>query len=212
MTDEELDTEFEVKQFPRLFTITHGDISLLQMREGAIVNPSNTGLILGSGVSESIARRAGPDFQQKLHMARSGLPGNRLDPGRAIDTEPGGIAAKRVIHVSIIGKKKVDRKLISNAILNMYDLAEELELRELAVPALGVGLGKFPLADFVELFFKITKEELPRSETLEHVVLCLYDEAEFEVAAQYAEQHGGQMPSIVTVEVTRNTSWSGGLG
>lgn len=212
MTDEELDTEFEVKQFPRLFTITHGDISLLQMREGAIVNPSNTGMILGSGVSESIARRAGPDFQQKLHMARSGLYGNRLELGRAIDTEPGGIAAKRVIHVSLIGKKKVDRKLIANAILNVYDLAEEIGMREIAFPALGVGLGKFPLSDFVELFFKITREELPRSETLEHVVLCLFDESEFDVAAQYAEAHRSTVPDIVTLEVSRNTSWAGGLG
>lgn len=215
MIDEELDSEVEEEEpepIPRLFTVTHGDISLLQLREGAIVNPSNTGLILGSGVSESIARRAGPDFQQKLHMARSGLYGNRLDPGKALDTEPGGLNAKRIIHVSIIGKKKVDRKLITNAILNVYDLAEELGLREIAFPALGVGLGKFPLAEFVELFFQITTEELPRSESLEHVILCMYDETEFEVAQEYIEAHRSDVPEIITLEISRNTTWTGGLG
>ena len=215
MIDEELDSEMDEEEsepIPRLFTVTHGDISLLQIREGAIVNPSNTGLILGSGVSESIARRAGPDFQQKLHMARSRLYGNRLDPAKAIDTEAGGLTAKRIIHVSIIGKKKVDTKLITNSILNVFDLAEEIGMRELAFPALGVGLGKFPLAEFIELFFKITIEELPRSETVEHVVLCLYDEAEFAVATDYIERHQHLVPEIITLEVTRNTTWTGGLG
>ena len=216
MIDQELDSELEeeseeAEPIPRLFTVTHGDISLLQMREGAIVNPSNTGLILGSGVSESIARRAGPDFQQKLHTARSRLYGNRLEPSRALATEPGGLVARNIIHVSIIGKKKVDTKLITNAILNVYDLAEEMGLQEIAFPALGVGLGKFPLEEFIELFFKITIEELPRSESLVHVVLCLYDEAEFSVGNDYIEANRDKVPEIITLDISRNTSWTGGL-
>lgn len=209
LTDEMDEMEEEEEVIPRLFSITHGDISLLQMKEGAIVNPSNTGLILGSGVSESIARRAGPDFQQKLHTARTALYANRLDPGRVLDTEPGGLSVKRLLHVSIIGRKKVDRKLITNAILNVYDRAEELELNSLAFPALGVGLGKFPLEEFVELFFQITLEELPRSETLKHVILCLFDENEFDVATAYAEDHSDSIPETITVEITRNTMWTG---
>lgn len=206
-TDEE---EEEVEeQEPRRFTVTHGDISLLQMPEGAIVNPSNTGLILGSGVSESIARRAGPDFQQKLHTARSGLYKNRLDTGRAMDTEPGAIQAKRLIHVSIIGKKKVDRRLITNAILNVYDLAEDIGLKSIAFPALGVGLGKFPLEEFIELFFQITTEELPRSETLEHVILCMFDETEFETATNYVQEHADDVPDTIIMEISHNTMWTG---
>ena len=192
-----------------VFTITHGDISLLQLREGAIVNPSNTGLILSRGVSESIARRAGPDFQQKLHTARSRLYQNRLDMGRCIDTEPGALQAKRVIHASIIGKKPVDRNLITNAILNVYDLAEELELTEIAFPALGVGIGKFPIEEFVELFFTITMEELPRCEFLKHSILCLFDEEEHALATAYASEHADQVPDEVTVEITQSNMWTG---
>lgn len=205
--EEEQDDHLEDK--PRHFTITYGDISLLQLRDGAIVNPSNTGLILGSGVSEAIARRAGPDFQQKLHTTRSRLPGNRLDPGRAIDTESGGLSSKRLIHVSIVGKKKVDKRLITNSIINVYDLAEEIGITQIAFPALGVGLGKFPVEQFVELFFQITCEELPRSETLEHVILCLFDEAEFEVARAYAEAHQDEVPPSITMEVKASSGWTG---
>lgn len=212
MTDdpiEETDEEEVEEQEPRRFTITHGDISLLQMQDGAIVNPSNTGLILGSGVSESIARRAGPDFQQKLHTARSALYKNRLDVGRTMDTEPGAIQAERIIHVSIIGRKTVDRNLITNSILNVYDLAEEIEMKSIAFPALGVGLGKFPLEEFIELFFQITVEELPRSETLEHVILCLFDEGEFDVATEYVQEHADSVPDSVILEISHNTMWTG---
>ena len=134
---------------PKALTITLGDMTLLNLKEGAMVNPSNTGLILGSGVSEMIARRAGPFFQQKLHTVRSGLPGNRLEPGRAVDTEPGQLACKRLIHTSLLGKKKVDKKLVANALLAVYDLADELELKEVAIPPLGTGVGKFPFDDFL---------------------------------------------------------------
>jgi len=129
-----------------------------------------------------------------------------------LDTEPGGLNVKRVLHVSIIGKKKVDRKLITNSILNVYDRAEELGLTEIAFPALGVGLGKFPLSEFIELFFQITTEELPRSESLEHVMLCLFDEAEFAAATDYIESHRDDVPEIITLEITANTMWTGGLG
>jgi len=45
MIDEEFDSELEEESdpIPRLFTVTHGDISLLQLREGAIVKPPRKG-------------------------------------------------------------------------------------------------------------------------------------------------------------------------
>lgn len=191
------------------FTITFGDISLLQLKDGAIVNPSNTGLILGSGVSELIARRAGPFFQQQLHTARTALPGNRLEPGHILVTDGGQLTCKHLLHVSLVGKKKVDRKLITNAVLNTYDQAESLDISEIAFPALGVGVAKFPLTDFIQIFWKITLEELPRSESLRHVVLCLYNEAEFNVVKEYVEARLESVPPSIRLEVKAATSWIG---
>ncbi len=209
MTDEvEVEAEPTVQ---KEFTITNGDITLLQLNDGAIVNPSNTGLILGSGISEQIARRAGPFFQQKLHTARSRLRYNRLDPGRVLETEPGQLTCKCLLHVSIIGKKNVDKRLITNAILNVYDKAEDIGLREIAFPALGVGLGKFPIEDFVELFWQITLEELPRNDSLQHVVLCLYDEPEFEVAEKFVNEHQDEVPETINLEMARGSFWGSGI-
>lgn len=195
---------------PKALTITHGDMTLLNLREGAMVNPSNTGLILGSGVSEMIARRAGPFFQQKLHTVRSGLPGNRLEPGRAVATEGGQLACKHLIHTSLLGKKKVDKKLVTSALLAVYDLAEEMGIKEIAIPPLGTGVGKFPFEDFLEIFWTITMEELPRAEHVEHVILVLSDENEFAAAEAYAMQNADDADEeLITLAYTRSNMWSG---
>lgn len=191
-------------------TITQGDITLLPLKEGALVNPSNTGLILGSGVSGAIARRGGPYLQQTLHMTRSQLKKNRLEPGRAIDTEAGQLNAKRLIHVAIIGAKKINDRLISNAILNAYDLADELELTQIAFPAIGTGVAKFPLPRFLEIFWKVTAQELPRMQHLRQVYLCLYEGDDFSKACEFADAHASDFPDKIHLEISES-GFTGGL-
>ena len=194
----------------RTLVITQGDITMLRLSEGALVNPSNTGLILGSGVSGAIARRGGPYLQQTLHMARSQLKKNRLDPGKAIDTEPGQLGFKRLIHVAIVGAKKINDRLISNAILNAYDMADELELKQVAFPAIGCGVAKFPLEKFLEIFWKITAQELPRMQHVKEVYLCMYEGADFEAACAHAQEYAEKMPASVSVKVSE-TGFIGGM-
>lgn len=194
----------------KTLVVTQGDITMLRLPEGALVNPSNTGLILGSGVSGAIARRGGPYLQQTLHLARSQLKKNRLDPGKAIDTEPGQLGYKRLIHVAIIGAKKINDRLISNAILNAFDKAEELKLKQIAFPAVGCGVAKFPLDRFLEIFWKIASQELPRQKHIQEVYLCMFEGEEFEKAQQYAQENAEKLPDSVQVKVNQ-TGFVGGL-
>lgn len=171
----------------KVLTITRGDITIIPMKNGALVNPSNTGMILGRGVSQQITRRAGPFIQQALHMKRSRLKNNRLEPGHAVATEAGQLPIKNLIHVSILGGKRVNKRLISNCILSAYDLADELELSTLAFPPLGTVIAGFPLEEFLTLFWRITNEELPNSDFLDQVILCLHTDAEFEAVEDFLE-------------------------
>lgn len=186
----------------RKLTITQGDITLLPLEGGAIVNPSNTGMILGSGVGEAITRRAGPFIQQTLHMKRSTLDGNRLEPGEAVETEAGQLSAEHLIHVSILGANDIDKRLISNCILNAYTLADDLEVGVLAFPPIGVDLANFPLQDFLDLYARITVEELPRTDHLEHVIVCCEDEQDFEETAEYCELHSDDLPDSIELEIS----------
>lgn len=186
----------------RKLTVTQGDLTLLPLEGGALVNPSNTGMILGSGVGEAITRRAGPFIQQTLHMKRSQLNDNRLEPGEAVETEAGQLPADYLIHVSILGAQDVDKRLISNCILNAYDLAEDLEVDKIAFPPLGVELAQFPLGDFLDLFARITVEELPRADHLRQVILCSEDEHDFEESAEYSETHREDLPDSIELEIS----------
>jgi O-acetyl-ADP-ribose deacetylase len=189
----------------RRLIVTQGDITLMPLPQGALVNPSNTGLILNRGVGAAIARRGGPFIQQTLHMARSGLKGNRLEPGRAIDTEPGQLSAKRLIHVAIIGAKKINNRLISHAILNAYDLADDLGYRQVAFPTVGVGgVTGFPLDKFLETFWRITVEEYPRAQNLREVYLCMYKAEDFAAARDFALAHQEELPRSVTLEINES--------
>lgn len=185
----------------KTLTITQGDITLLPLEGGGIVNPSNTGMILNRGVSQQISRRAGPFIQQTLHMKRSRLRNNRLEPGQAIDTEAGQLPVKTLIHVSILGAKRINKRLISNCILNAYDLAEDLELDSLAFPALGTETAGFPIDDFLDLFWRITNEELPRSEHLQHVVLCISEQDEFERTCDFLEERLDELSDEIHVDI-----------
>lgn len=194
----------------RNLIITQGDITLLPLDDGALVNPSNTGLILGSGVSGAIARRGGPYMQQTLHMARSNLRKNRLEPGRAIDTEPGQLNCKRLIHVAIVGAKKINDRLISNSILNAYDKADEVGLSQLAFPAVGCGVAGFPFDRFMEIFWKITAQELPRLQHVRQVFLCLHDSEDFQAACNFADAHATEMPENIRLEISES-GFTGGV-
>mgnify|MGYP006282358135 FL=1 len=176
----------------KTFTLTQGDITLLPLEDGALVNPSNTGMILGSGVGEAITRRAGPFIQQKLHMKRSKLDENRLDPGRAVETEAGQLSAEYLIHVSILGSKDIDRRLIGNCIRNAYNVADRVGVKTIAFPPLGVELAGFPMEEFLDLFHKVTDSMVPSMSQLEHVILCCQEEQGFEEARTYLEEHQGE--------------------
>ena len=193
-----------MEESSRKVIITQGDITLLPLKDGALVNPSNTGMILGSGVSAAIARRGGPYLQQTLHMKRSTLRNNRLEPGKAIDTEPGQLNVQRIIHVSIVGAKKINDRLISNAVLNAYDLADELEMSQIAFPAVGCVVAGFDLQRFLEIFWKITGEELPRLKHVRDVYLCMFDEEEFAAAGAFADANAEKMPSSITLEISES--------
>lgn len=187
----------------RTLTITQGDITLLPLENGALVNPSNTGMILQGGVGDAITRRAGPFIQQTLHMKRSGLRKNRLEPGRALETEAGQLSAEYLIHVAIQGAKNIDRRLIQNCILNAYDLAERLGVEVVAFPPLGVELTGFPMDEFLDLFLQLTSEELPRSSNLQHVILCCDEDQDFEPAAEFFQTHAEELPEEIALDINR---------
>ena len=186
----------------RRLIVIQGDLTLLPLKDGAIVNPSNAGMILTSrGIGQQLSRRGGPFMQQSLHTERSKLRGNRLEPGQVVATPAGQLQAKKLIHISIVGGRKVNKRLISRGLLNAYDLADELKLQTLGVPPIGPDVSKFPFDEFLEIFWRITCEEFSRLEHVHTIYLALDSDEQFAFTTAYITERAEEVPEGLRVDI-----------
>ncbi len=122
-------------------TLTLGDIT--HTHADAIVNASNTRLVLGGGVSGAIARAAGPTLQADM---TSLLPlSGRLAHGDVVPTPAHGLPhTDRIFHAATAAGTP---EAVCLALTHTLSLAASLSLRTLAIPALGAGTGGLHITD-----------------------------------------------------------------
>ncbi|MTI94284.1 MAG: RNase III inhibitor [Firmicutes bacterium] len=100
----------------------------------AIVNPANPQLSPGWGISGSIHAAAGPDLYQECRAA--GL----VSPGKAFVTEGYRLPCRRVVHCVVpVNKHACTPGKLRECFRNVLQIAEELGLESLAIPALVPG-------------------------------------------------------------------------
>jgi len=118
-----------------------GDIT--QLEADAIVNAANAYLQHGGGVAGVISRSGGPEIQAESNawVAEHGPAGN-AEPAY---TTAGELPCRCVIHAvgPIWGSDDEDAKLDA-AVTGSLQLAEKLDLRSLALPAISTGIYGFP--------------------------------------------------------------------
>jgi O-acetyl-ADP-ribose deacetylase (regulator of RNase III) len=148
-----------------------GDITLLAV--DAIVNPANEALQLGGGVAGAIARRGGPKIQEDCNRI-GGTP-----VGTAVITTGGNLSARHVIHAvgPRWGEGREEEKL-GSAVRSVLRVAEDNGLRSVAIPAISTGIFGYPLEEAARVIVSAIRDELTsRATELDHVVLCLFDDA-----------------------------------
>ena len=137
----------------------NGDICDLEV--DAIVNAANLSLWMATGVGGAI-KRAGGDAIEFAAVRQAPVP-----LGGAIVTPAGSLAAKAVIHaVSLDRDRRTSAPTIALAVRSAMARAREIGARSVAFPALGTGVGGFPLDEAV-------REELEHSPSIEHVIFAL---------------------------------------
>jgi len=106
----------------------------------AIVNAANNQLWMGGGVAGAIKRRGGGAIEREA-VAKGPIP-----IGESVATGAGDLKAKHVIHAAVMGADlATDADKIRRAALSALALAGRLGLHSIAFPALGTGVGGFPL-------------------------------------------------------------------
>ncbi|MDP3025510.1 MAG: macro domain-containing protein [candidate division Zixibacteria bacterium] len=118
--------------------LIQGDIT--DSETDAIVNTANNHLWMGSGVAGAIKAKGGAEIEKEA-KAKGPIP-----IGEAVATSAGKLKAKYVIHAAVMGQDlQTNEKYIRAATLNSLKRAEELKLSSIAFPALGTGVGGFPM-------------------------------------------------------------------
>ena len=127
--------------------ITKGDIA--QVEADALVNAANNRLWMGAGVAGALKRAGGKEIEDEA-VEKGPIP-----VGEAVETGAGNLKAEYVIHAAVMGQDlRTDEEKIRNATKNSLKLAGRLELKSIAFPALGTGVGGFPLQRCAEVMLE----------------------------------------------------------
>jgi O-acetyl-ADP-ribose deacetylase len=144
----------------------NGDICDLEV--DAIVNPANPSLWMATGVGGAL-RRAGGDA---IEFAAVGQ--GPLGLGQAVVTTAGTLAARIIIHaVSLDRDRRTSAVAIEAAVRNAMARARENHVTSIAFPALGTGVGGYPLDEAAQITLATVRAELARSPSIEVVTFAL---------------------------------------
>lgn len=154
----------------------NGDICDLEV--DAIVSPASTSLWMSTGVAGELKRIGGDEIE--FAAVRQGP----VKLGDAIVTPAGKLAAKVVIHaVSLERDRRTSDAAIDHAARNAMARVRELGLTSVAFPALGTGIGGFPMDEAAQVAVRAVRDELATPSTIEHVVFALRGAAAYEAYA-----------------------------
>src|SRR4051812_37338905 len=132
-----------------------GDIT--EMDIDAIVNAANNDLQLGGGLAGVIRRRGGETIQ------REGNEIGTIPVGGAALTSGGKLKARHIIHAASmeLGGHTTARALRASTAHSLR-IASEKGLTSIAFPAVGTGIGGFPLSECAEIMLHETADHLKK--------------------------------------------------
>jgi O-acetyl-ADP-ribose deacetylase (regulator of RNase III) len=165
----------------KVVELVQGDITELAV--DAIVNAANNHLWMGGGVAGAIKRRGGAEIEREA-VSKGPIP-----VGSAVATGAGRLQARYVIHAAVMGQDlATDAEKIRQATRSALALSTELGAKSVAFPALGTGVGGFPLGQAAAIMLDEIISHLQEHATPERVVLCLFGEQAYSAFAAELKQ------------------------
>jgi O-acetyl-ADP-ribose deacetylase (regulator of RNase III) len=154
----------------------------------AIVNSANANMRLGSGVAGAIHTAAGPKLEEYCQ------PYAPLTLGAGLITPGFKLPNLWVIHVRSAHYLNNDEpeRFMQMALESMLRIANDNDLRSLAVPAIGTGMFKFPPVLAARLMAQTLAKADQLAPHLKWVRICLADQAMvslYELALEEALVH-----------------------
>jgi len=151
--------------------ILEGDITSIDA--DAIVNAANNHLWMGAGVAGAIKRVGGSEIESEA------IRNGPISVGEVVVTSAGKLKAKYVIHAAVMGQDLcTDAEKIRQATKTSLIKADELNLKSVAFPALGTGVGGFPINDCAKIMIDVAYEYNVKKD-LKRIIFVLYGQAAY---------------------------------
>ncbi len=146
---------------PPTIAVRQGDITTYE--GDAVVNAANNHLQLGAGVAGAIRRAGGPSIQEECDRHGAILV------GQAAITGAGNMAVRHVIHAAAMGDAPVSHRSIRDSTEASLELAARHDLKRVAFPVLGSGIGGFDFEEAATIMRDAIRES-PHADTLDEIV------------------------------------------
>jgi O-acetyl-ADP-ribose deacetylase len=160
----------------KIIEAIEGDIT--EYEGDAIVNAANNRFWMGGGVAGAIRRKGGATIEEEA-IGQGPKP-----VGQSIITGGGMLKSKFVIHAAVMGQDlQTDSSKIRAATRSALGLAESKGISSMAFPALGTGVGGFPMSEAAEIMVGESWSFLKTAEKLRNVTFVLYGSDAFECFA-----------------------------
>jgi O-acetyl-ADP-ribose deacetylase (regulator of RNase III) len=155
-------------KFGERIELRQGDITEMDM--DAIVNAANNDLQLGGGLAGAIRRKGGHRIQVECDEIGA------IPVGGAAITSGGNLKARHIIHAASmqLGGGTSAQSLRSST-AHALRIAAQKGLKTIAFPAVGAGIGGFPLRECAEIMLRETAIHFENPTSIECVCFVLFD-------------------------------------
>ncbi len=150
----------------KIIEVIEGDIT--EYDGEAVVNAANNHFWMGGGVAGAIKRAGGKSIEDEaMHQGPKPV-------GEAVITGGGNLKAKHVIHAAVMGQDlNTDSSKIFAATMSSLRLADLKGIKSIAFPALGTGVGGFPLTEAANIMVDCAASYLQKASSLKRVTFVL---------------------------------------
>jgi O-acetyl-ADP-ribose deacetylase (regulator of RNase III) len=166
-----------IQQGERHLEIVLGDVTIrtrmgdiTELAIDAIANAANSDLWMGSGVAGAIKRRGGQEIEQE---AMSLGP---IRPGEAVLTTGGHLPARYVIHCAGMAPgEKATFQNVALSVQNALSIASEKNIKSVAFPAIGAGVGGLSQLESAEAIVTSTIKYSKAAKSVKEITLVGLD-------------------------------------
>lgn len=155
-------------------TVIQGDI--VNITADAIIHPTNASFYMGGDVGQALEKAGGKEFQQEVKdLVASNGP---LDTAGAALCPGYNFAARYVIHCNGPTANDNDAAvLLEKTIKNCLALADQKNLKSIAIPSVGSGRAGFPKQHAAQIILKAISNYFVNvmSSSLKQIYFVLYD-------------------------------------